>query len=345
MAQDARAGAPPPPQGARDAHAWDLDGTIELNAAVGTTGGRVWGAARRLAAFLAADARAAAGGSREAYFARLAAVADGACVLELGAGCGWLAATLALNVSGGTVAVVCATEREAGMRHLERNLAVNLQRVVGEAKAAKAEQLLAAECDWTRCGECPAMALKAYRPGEGGGALGELGEAPEEEGDAVRPVGSVADHGAPTGFQLRSGALNGDDAHTGVGATLAGDAWDLILGSDLVYDAAGVDALPKLLAGLLRASKRRGCVALYAHTKRRFEAYDADFYENLAAAGLRVREVFAAGEDVGQLRPESPPPLAERIASGELDALFPEKRVAVLEIRLAAPGESVEPYS
>ena len=115
--------------------------------------------------------------------------------------------------------------------------------------------------------------------------------------------------------------------------------FDVVLGSDLVYNEEGMRALPQLLAALLAASP--ACLCLYAHTKRRFETLDVDFYDELAEAGLRVTELEAPGAPP---RPASPPPLLERLEAGDLDATFPPKRVAVLRIERAGEKGRPQPY-
>jgi len=75
--------------------------------------------------------------------------------------------------------------------------------------------------------------------------------------------------------------------------------WDVVLGSDLVFNEACVYLLPRVLRATLRAGAR---YALYAHTRYRFEILDRDFLKELEAAGLRCVEV-----DRDPTRPASPP--------------------------------------
>jgi len=126
-------------------------------------------------------------------------------------------------------------------------------------------------------------------------------------------------------------------------AELLSTSWDLVLGSDLVYNDAGVTMLPRVFAAL---AKPRATI-LYAHTFNRFEFLDRDFLKALRAQGLRYREVWpitnegaapghgnpavASGEggtnaaNVDQDADEG----SECSFSGEL---FPEFRLAVLLI-------------
>eukprot|EP01063_Lacrimia_lanifica_P031392 TRINITY_DN5160_c0_g4_i1.p1 TRINITY_DN5160_c0_g4~~TRINITY_DN5160_c0_g4_i1.p1 ORF type:complete len:259 (+),score=79.65 TRINITY_DN5160_c0_g4_i1:49-825(+) len=101
----------------------------------------------------------------------------------------------------------------------------------------------------------------------------------------------------------------GNDAVTGV-------AWDVIIGSDLVYNEAGVEMLPPLLARLLGS----GGSFLYAHTRYRYEDSDMTFLQRLGEHGLQVREVWLPD---AATPPPSPPPMS---------SVFPEKRIAIWEI-------------
>eukprot|EP00198_Chlamydomonas_reinhardtii_P003308 XP_001692644.1 predicted protein [Chlamydomonas reinhardtii] len=77
---------------------------------------------------------------------------------------------------------------------------------------------------------------------------------------------------------------------------------------------------------VLRALSRPGHTrVLYAHTKHRFDTWDMRFYEELAAQGLSLAEVWETG---APSPPPSPPPLTE---------LFPDMRVAVFQIGQQPP--------
>ena len=99
--------------------------------------------------------------------------------------------------------------------------------------------------------------------------------------------------------------------------------WDIIIGSDLVYNEIGVKLLPRVL----RAHMHPQSVVFYAHTKRRFEHYDVDFFQNLTANGLSVEEVW---EPSMESPPPSPPPFTD---------LFGEMRVAIYRMVLAPSDE------
>ena len=62
--------------------------------------------------------------------------------------------------------------------------------------------------------------------------------------------------------------------------------WDLIIGSDLVYDENGVHMLPRVLAALVRP----GNVAFYCHTKHGCDCLDFDFFAEVAKCGLLMEE-------------------------------------------------------
>ncbi|KAG2431210.1 hypothetical protein HXX76_009738 [Chlamydomonas incerta] len=109
----------------------------------------------------------------------------------------------------------------------------------------------------------------------------------------------------------------GDGGSGGGGGWLSGVCWDLIIGSDLVYNEVGAVYLPRVLRALSRPGHTR---ILYAHTKHRFDTWDMRFYEELAAQGLSCAEVHEPGVPSP---PPSPPPLTE---------LFPDMRVAVFQI-------------
>ena len=110
-------------------------------------------------------------------------------------------------------------------------------------------------------------------------------------------------------------------------------AYELVFGSDLVYNEAGVELLPDLLVRLLAAP---GARFVYAHTRYRYEDSDMTFLRNLRERGLCVREVWPRG---GTPPPPSPAPMTE---------VFPEKRIVMWEIQseasLAASDSSSLPY-
>lgn len=80
----------------------------------------------------------------------------------------------------------------------------------------------------------------------------------------------------------------------------------------------------KLLPQVIRAHMHSHTKVFYAHTKRRFEHYDVDFFENLRAQGLLVEEVREAGVESP---PPSPPPFTD---------LFGDMRIAIYEMAVAS---------
>ena len=101
-------------------------------------------------------------------------------------------------------------------------------------------------------------------------------------------------------------------------AALLSSRFDMVLGSDLVYDEVGMRALVQVFGAL---AESRDVKIFYAHTRYRFEMLDRDMLEALDARGLECVQVDPAVEE----RPDSPPPMSE---------LFPEMFVVVYEIRL-----------
>lgn len=87
-----------------------------------------------------------------------------------------------------------------------------------------------------------------------------------------------------------------------------------------MYNEEGCGLLPHTIAAL--ASK--GTQIFYAHTKRRFEMLDHDFFSALDKAGLSHEEV---AEPWACRPPESPTAFS---------SLFPEMRIAVYRITVKA---------
>ena len=95
--------------------------------------------------------------------------------------------------------------------------------------------------------------------------------------------------------------------------------WDLVIGSDLVYNEAGVNMLPPLLGKLLLG--KSNVEFLYAHTRYRYEDSDMSFLRHLRETGLRVREVWPHGV-------RSPPPSPKAMTQ-----IFQDKRIAIWNIQ------------
>jgi hypothetical protein len=95
--------------------------------------------------------------------------------------------------------------------------------------------------------------------------------------------------------------------------TLALTKWDLIIGSDLVYNGAGVEMLPRVMKALASPETR----IFYAHTRKRYEMVDFDFLAELEKNGLEVRELREPGVS-------SPPESPEAFTH-----CFPPMRIAI----------------
>ena len=111
--------------------AWTYDDVVTENAALTTTGGRVWPAAYRLAEYLEHEL--------DSMFPH----GHAPTVLELGAGCGWLGLVLARNMAA--CECICLTEQEegGGLEWLAHNVRVNKGRLPG------GERIVCAPCDWS----------------------------------------------------------------------------------------------------------------------------------------------------------------------------------------------------
>jgi len=129
-------------------------------------------------------------------------------------------------------------------------------------------------------------------------------------------------HGAPLtagpcdwGWWAAGGSCEDPCGDSGARAELESEEWDLIVGSDLVYNEAGIRMLPRAFAALMRPRT----IVLYAHTLNRFEHYDGLFFEELPRVGLMYERVWCE-EGTGE---EEAEPFSQ---------LFPEMRVCVFRI-------------
>lgn len=307
---------PPPPAPWRPAR---VETTIKLS----TTGGTVWGAAEAAIAFFSRHWDNLHPNHHQRRPLR---------VLELGAGCGKLGLTLALNTAQGGGCSVLLTEQPGGgaLEHLERNVRLNISDG-WEGGGAAEDAPRAVACDWAD------FVVEA--------AATDRGEDDDDENDqeAWRSCARVSP--LPNLGTLPRA--------------------DVIIGSDLIYLPEGARALPRAIAALLRRgskARRRASgdtspcsplpVAYYAHTRHRFDALDVEFEEQCALCGLELVELDAEtgrpvvggarGEGEGEggaaaaaaKSASSPPPFTE---------LFPEHRVAIYRLRLAAELGEPEP--
>jgi len=252
--------------------AWKMDVEVE-NTPLTTTGGHTWRAAYRLADYLSASAP------------HLGLDAPGVNILELGAGCGWLGATVARNLPN--AALVCLTEQEDGgaCDWLRHNIQTNRERGV------PLDAVIVQPCDWL---------LYSYKNQQISVPQHPLSALPEKDGEDDC-VSSTA----------QASALD-----------LSSIAWDFIIGSDLVYNTAGTEFLPRLMATLAHPNKTQ---IIYSQTKHRYDLLDIDFFGGLAEEGLSWEEVWEPGVPAPV---ESPP------AQFPPTSLFPEQRIAVYRIAL-----------
>ena len=231
-------------------------------------------------------------------------------IAELGAGTGWLSVALAKNLPNAERIV--ATEMRAGgaLRWLRRNVRANERAGHGESL----RRLTTEECDWsTYLGGEPTRSMYG------------------DDDDAPSPATtSTTSPRVETETETTEKTYETDD-DVEPASTLDSTAWDFVVGSDLVYDDAGVAMLPRVFRRLLdnaanaRAasagrSERSRPTAYYAHTKYRYELRDMDFFAEMSRCGLVMTEVR---EPNVPTPPPSPEPLSQ---------LFPEKRIAVFRV-------------
>jgi len=95
--------------------------------------------------------------------------------------------------------------------------------------------------------------------------------------------------------------------------------WDMIIGSDLVYNEVGAKLLPLVMKTQCDRSNGE-CPIFYAHTLRRFDHLDEMFFENLQSHGLQFQEVFFTPLDEGNDNKEN-------IPKGSVDSLGPRNYV------------------
>jgi len=112
------------------------------------------------------------------------------------------------------------------------------------------------------------------------------------------------------------------DGGGGLPANLVVEGWDVVIGSDLIYNSTGAALLPRVLRALLTERAGSPPRVLYAHTRYRFEHLDRDFLAECARLGLALNRVWPADG----ARPHSPPPYTE---------LFPEQYIVIWSVARA----------
>eukprot|EP00036_Acanthoecidae_sp_10tr_P018205 CAMPEP_0206305074 /NCGR_PEP_ID=MMETSP0106_2-20121207/10074_1 /ASSEMBLY_ACC=CAM_ASM_000206 /TAXON_ID=81532 /ORGANISM="Acanthoeca-like sp., Strain 10tr" /LENGTH=251 /DNA_ID=CAMNT_0053735907 /DNA_START=62 /DNA_END=813 /DNA_ORIENTATION=- len=189
---------------------------------------------------------------------------EGCRVLELGAGCGYLGMTLARNLP--KLGTCLMTEMQSGgaFEHLQHNVRLNDGIMGGRAAVAP--------CDWETFGRAPVD----------GGTIAAKAVATTTEEPTKGEV-----------FAAAAAAAADDDGDDRITAK----HWDLIVGSDLVYNEVGAKMLPALLGRLVQGHT----IAYYCHTRYRYESLDIDFVTAVRQHGLRLEEVWRRGDP-------SPPP-------------------------------------
>lgn len=100
--------------------------------------------------------------------------------------------------------------------------------------------------------------------------------------------------------------------------------WDLVIGSDLIYESSGCRHLPLIWRALLESSSNDNSITtvLYCHTKRRYEDLDYQLFDMIEELGMTYKEEV---ENEADERSPSPPPYSEA---------FPEQRIAIFRISL-----------
>lgn len=107
--------------------------------------------------------------------------------------------------------------------------------------------------------------------------------------------------------------------------------WDLIIGSDLVYNEIGARLLPKVMHAQATSSTDTNASIIpkgifYAHTFHRFDQFDELFLECAEKEGLDVCEI--PYDPIAQVIGEELKTVEETF----MEELFPEKRLAFLYI-------------
>ncbi|KAL4419087.1 hypothetical protein ABPG77_010026 [Micractinium sp. CCAP 211/92] len=318
---------------------WTLDVEVESTPLL-TTGGHTWAAARRLAAYLSAAAE------------QLGLGRPGLRVLELGAGTGWLGCTVARNLH--QTSLVCLTEQAGGLDWLRHNVHLNRQR--GLPLAGVRVQA----CDWLDyAGSGAADGAAGGSGGGGSSGTGQIGQDSDQLAQTTAGCAAARESAAScspdacsseqqqeqhscTHERLQqqgvgtAGTADGSSeqqVESGAACDLRSTEWDFIFGSDLIYNEVGSRCLPRVLGALVRPCT----VALYCHTKHRFDLLDMEFFQELEGCGLQCEEVWEPG---------MPPPPASPPAQFPPADLFPDQRIAVYRITRrtgSQPGQLSQP--
>ncbi|CAK9069584.1 unnamed protein product [Durusdinium trenchii] len=109
----------------------------------------------------------------------------------------------------------------------------------------------------------------------------------------------------------------------------SGGAWDLLIGSDLIYSEVGVRCLPRVLKSFIEEFPE--ATMLYCHTLHRFDDFDLEFCRALHDQGLAYQVVAAEGASRSVEVGDDLDPLDDE-GQGFLQELFPAQRVVVFHI-------------
>lgn len=171
-------------------------------------------------------------------------------VLELGSGCGQLGLILVRNLPH--AAEVCLTEQAFGgaLEHLQTN-------VIANRGLPNMGSVSCCACDWTHV-----MLPSVMQAAAAAAAAARGSDAVEQQQDAPHSAGGISQQ------ELL-------DLHK-----LLTTRWDVVVGSDLIYNEAGARALPRVLATLMRhagdtTKQQQQPVCYYAHTKHRCAQWSA----------------------------------------------------------------------
>ena len=179
---------------------------------------------------------------------------------------------------------------------------------------------LGAGCGWlgmSLARACPHLESVVLTELVDGGALAWL----EHNLEANRRNGSLARSVSAEALDW-AWVADRAEASDPVARTLLERHFDLVIGSDLVYDHAGAAALVRVLLGAARIGLEHERRLLYAHTVNRFEDLDLEFFGAIQRSGLRAERVWAA--------PDRPPTPEEPFAE-----LFPQQWVGIYEISVS----------
>lgn len=116
---------------------------------------------------------------------------------------------------------------------------------------------------------------------------------------------------------------------------IVGTQWDLVIGSDLLYEEEGVRALVRCWKELLEADTCGNISILYCHTFGRFETIDELLDEELSTQALIAKDIPRKDDEYEdedcRYKEDAPPAYSE---------LFPEMRQSVLSISLSKTSSS-----